>query len=206
MDLTSFLNCIEQGIIPDSAPDGLEPGGWGLRRFDLGYFEARDICISYGMWAIVDKRWTRALAEWIGDRKVLEIMAGAGWLAKALNDYGVGITATDDYSWDNRHSKAKRVYPVKCAHCLEAISKYPADILICSWPPYGEDAITAAARLWGPEKPIIMIGESRGGCNAPDDFWAGYEAEPADFPMVSWDGIHDFVHIGYFREERNGRE
>jgi hypothetical protein len=204
MDIKAFLDCIQQGIIPDSSPDGLTSGGRSYQKLlDAGfpYWQAREICIKFGMWAIVDKIWTKDLAEWIGQRKVLEVMAGAGWLAKALADCGVKIMATDDYSWDkDTHKEIKRVYPIQNLHALEAITIIEADILLCSWPPYEDDTILQAARLWGPERPIIYIGEWNG-CNTVPEFFDHFQTIACQFPMVSWDGIHDHVFIGYYRKE-----
>jgi hypothetical protein len=152
------------------------------------------------MWAIVSQEWTTQLAEWIGERKVLEIMAGAGWLAKALSDCGVNIVATDSGDWDERHDKMMRLYPIKKHDAANAVRLFDADILICSWPPYGSDAICDAATVWGTERPIIYIGEGDGGCNAPEEFWEHFrEMDNApNIPLISWDGIHDHIFFGHY--------
>lgn len=202
MDLSLFLECVKTGTIPDSPPDGLASGGYRL-GLSLNYFDARTVCNRYGMWAIVDKVWTKELANWVGNRKVLEIMAGAGWLARALSDYGVEVVATDDYSWDKEnHKQMRRVYPVTKLHALEAIATIKADVLLVSWPPYGDDTVYRAMRLWGTRKPIVYIGEPEGGCNAPDLFFEEFKPirHPV-FPLVCWDGIHDGVMIGKWKGE-----
>lgn len=43
--------------------------------------------------------FARELKKVIGEGTVLEIGAGTGLLAKYLDDVGVNITSTDDYSW-----------------------------------------------------------------------------------------------------------
>ena len=170
-------------------------------------WEIRDKATSRGMWAIVDKTWTKELAEWVGDRNCLEIMCGFGWLAKALKDHGVDVTATDDQSWDgNRHSIGKPFDFVENLDGLSAVKKYKdAEVLIVSWPPYQGDEICRICEAWGEEKPIIYIGEMGGGCTACDEFHENfnirnYYDEGPFFYMPQWDGMHDEVVIGYYKK------
>lgn len=207
MNLQAYLDHVITGQIPPLPPDGLSPGGHNFTRFGeewREYYEARDKCNERGMWPIVDMAWTKQLADWIGQRSALEIMAGGGWIAKALNQHGADIVATDDYSWAGKHSQMIPVYPVGRLHALEAVVTIPADILLISWPPYGDETISAACRLWDSAKPIIYIGENDGGCNAPESFWECFQVDNSvpHFPMVSWDGIHDYVMIGYWVDPR----
>ena len=44
----------------------------------------------------VFRKWTNPLAKFIGDRKVLEVMAGNGMLAYTLKRSGIDIIATDN--------------------------------------------------------------------------------------------------------------
>ena len=58
---------------------------------------------------IITKKLCRALAKFIGDRKVLEVMSGLGCLAKGLRDEGVDIKATDNFTYSrysNRDQKS----------------------------------------------------------------------------------------------------
>lgn len=203
LPLLAFLAHLERGEIPPAPPIGASVTGYG--RIDenwLDQHEARDAATDRGMWAIVDRIWTRQLADWIAGRRVLEIMAGAGWLARALADYSVSITATDSGDWDERHDKMRRVYPVEKLSAVDAIATYPdADILLVSWPPYGSGDIVDAAHAWSPRRPIVYIGESEGGCNPPDEFFDGfcYDETAPEFDLMSWDGIHDNVHVGYWK-------
>jgi hypothetical protein len=190
MNVDDFLEYVNFGDIPPEPPE----------VSDWMYHEHRSTCTDLGMWAIVDMRWTKQLADWINGRTVLEIMAGCGWLAKALTLHGVNITATDDLSWSERHGGDTLVHPVIQAEASEAIEKYPADVLIVSWPPYGGTAILQAMKAWGSDRPVVYIGESNGGCNAPAEFFIGLhpiEDQPP-FHLAQWPGIHDYVEIGYW--------
>ena len=75
-----------------------------------------------------------------------------------------------------------------------------ADVLLVSWPPYEDDTIIKVCRTWGPNRPIIYIGEHDGGCNAPAEFFDHFQEidNQPNIPLMSWDGIHDYVLIGFF--------
>ena len=208
MHIDNYLECLKNKTIPPTFPDGLiSGGGWNDeidRSFDnwfMKVYEAREKLTKKGLWTVIDQKWTKILADWIGDRKCIEIMAGAGWLAKALSESGIDIVATDNDSWTNKaHTELEKVYLIECLDAVEAVSSNykDRDILIVSWPPYNDDTICEVCEKWGTKKPIVYIGEGEGGCNAPDDFWKRFKKikNTPDIPMVSWDGIHDYVTIG----------
>lgn len=204
-----YASQIEQGIIPDWAPHGTSPRGFDYSiEHSLETYKARDVCTRRGLWTVIDRNWTGVLADWIGDRKVLEIMAGAGHLAKALSERGIEVVATDNFSFKKRHLNLVAMYDILPMEAVAAAGKLTADVLIVSWPPYGEMAVVDAVRAWGPERPIVYIGESDGGCNAPEQFFAGFFEDEDDdaphVPMMSWPGLHDQVMIGHWREPEGG--
>lgn len=160
--------------------------------------ELRDACIKRGLWTLLAQDWVDKLAERIGDGTVLEIMAGGGWLAKALSNAGVEVIATDDGSWNDKHTKMKPLVSIEWISAIVAVKKIKADALLVSWPPYGKHHIVETAKAWEGDRPIIYIGEDEGGCNAPDEFFVYFEnTETMDIPQ-HW-GLHDFVQIGYWK-------
>ena len=200
MRLEEYVENVENGIVPPEPPFGATFNGRSSNS-GIEYFRARETCCKHGMWPVVDLRWTKMLAEWVGDRKVLEVMAGPGWLAKALQIHGVDIVATDNESWNDRHSKATPLCTVLKMEAKEAVEKLgsEADLLLVSWPPYDETAVCDALEGW--DKPVIYIGEGEGGCGPPDRFWNHFRelADIPEFPMVSWYGLHDYVQIGTYK-------
>jgi len=198
------MTFIRDGKVPPEPPNWLTRNGYsspGLRNYS-SYWEARRECTEHGMWAIVDLNWTKVLAGWIGGRKVLEIMAGRGWLAKALAFHGTSITVTDNYGWAAKHDKTKNVHPVIRLKAENAIRKYAdAEVLIVSWPPCNGHEIIRVAEIWGRGRPLVYIGEGGGGCNAPEGFFEHFKEldnDHPDIPLYSWDGIHDHVWIGHW--------
>lgn len=207
LPLSDFLAYIARNEIPPLPPEFASYGGT-IYPFEYTHMAARDACLHRGMFAIVDQVWTRALADWIGQRTVLEVMAGAGWLAKALRQHGIDIVATDDNSWHNLGNDDVHfrfdltpVSPIERLDAQAAITKYAdRDILLVSWPPM-EEAIADACTLWGVGKPIVFIGEGDGGCTASENFFAHFcHDESLIFPMLAWPMVHDFVQVGTWKE------
>lgn len=206
--LSTFLKYIKSGTVPP-APPNIGTTDWfngAIQRLSydelgndfLNKWRARETCIQHGMWAIVEKGWTKKLAKWIGNRKVLEIMAGRGWLARALSEYGVEIIATDSGRWDDKHTAIENVFPVQRTDAVNAVREIDADVLLVSWSPYGDETITKACEAWGRGRPILYIGESTGGCNAPDSFFEHFKIDETapEIVIPQWDGLHDRLMIG----------
>ena len=211
MDIDAFMECVRQGTIPPSSPDGLDEHGWAHPEWyyhGTEHLRDRNECNERGMWAIVSRDLARAMAEYISGRQVLEIMAGAGWLARALADEGVSIIATDNGEWDSRHEKMRRLFPIEQLEASGAVRQHPeTELLLVSWPPYAESAIVPACESWGTERPIIYIGETAGGCNAPDEWWDHFwEDRETQIPLASWPGLHDHVFVGHWSNGHNAHE
>lgn len=194
--VAEWESCIQAGRVPDETPN------W----FELEQYCSRDFCTRRGMWALVDMQWTKCLADWIGSRSVLEIMAGRGWLAQALSRHGINITATDDYSWNQQHiAQPVPVHqPVLHYSASRAVTLLQADILLVSWPPMNSKALARACHIWGPDRPIIYIGEWHG-CTGTDQFARDFHLIHAVYDFVdmpSWSGMHDNVNVGHYKRNR----
>ena len=89
-----------------------------------------------GIYCFYSRQLIEKLAVLIGSRPCLEIAAGDGTLTRFLKDHGVRITATDDCSW-----KYAVHYPdsVVKRDAREALREYEPEVVICSWPPAGND-------------------------------------------------------------------
>jgi hypothetical protein len=172
------------------------------RHLSLTHF--REAFVNKGLWVCIDQTWTKILAEWIGKRRTLEVMAGGGWIAKALQDHGVSIVATDqDAKWHNRH-KELPTWPdlqVLKMGARKAVNSYTtAEVLVISWPPYTNTEIVRVMDAWGTTRPVIYIGESVGGCTACDTFFDHFEMEEfiPELHLQQWPGINDYVFTGFW--------
>ena len=70
---------------------------------------------------------------------ILEIAAGDGTLSRFLAGTGLQIQASDDFSWESTAKAAKQsaLSQVMDLEAGAAIAKYQPSVVICSWPPAG---------------------------------------------------------------------
>lgn len=129
-------------------------------RFDPETENRGELHQMTGMWTLVDKTWTKTLADHIAGRHCLQVFAGRGWLAQALSDHGVQITATSRFS-TNDGSNGGLVYDVMDISAREAVQRFDFEVLIFGWPPANEEAaevLLEAVRM-GRQFEIVFIGE-----------------------------------------------
>lgn len=102
----------------------------------------------------------REMADFIGGRKVLEVFGGNGYLASLLSEHGVDVHSTTIFRSHDGHDRGM-YFDVEEAEASAAISAYGAtsDVLLMSWPTADEAALQAL-KAWGPDKPVIYIGET----------------------------------------------
>lgn len=203
MEIEEYLGYIERYEIPPEPPTVTALNDYrNLGDEWKEQLETRSTCIQYGLWIVIADTWLKPLADWIGDRKCLEIMAGGGWLTKGLENHGVSIVATDDFSWEGRHSMMVPLVHITAEDAVYAARLSPEmEIMIVSWPPYSDgqgDVIVQACDAWGEKRPIVYIGETSGGCNAPDEFFDRFAIDESapEIDLPQWWGIHDRLLIG----------
>lgn len=177
---------------------------WELR------YEHRSNALKKGMFAFVSWEWVIPFAEWIGERKCLEVMAGRGWLSYALRQRDIDVIATDDYSWHKEQKWEEPVTTVEEINCVDSITVYgrDIDILIMSWPYMDSNAYDTIKALHevNPEALIVYIGEGYGGCTADDMFFEHISFieddelfNKASGRFKSFDGIHDRLRLGKYK-------
>lgn len=92
-------------------------------------------------------------------KRVLEVFAGNGLLAKGLTERGVDIRSTSLFSGIDGHDQGMH-FPVEKIEASDAVDRYGpwADALLMSWPPANEAAAKCVVR-WGKDRDVIFIGE-----------------------------------------------
>lgn len=130
-------------------------------------------------WGNVDDTFADTLARWIAGRRVLEVFAGNGLLARLLADRGVDIVSTSLFSGHDGHDRGMHfdVLEMEASHAAMAFGD-ERDILLMCWPTADQGALRCLAE-WDPAKPVLFIGEvtdlslgymGLGGC-ASDEFF-----------------------------------
>jgi len=89
-----------------------------------------------GIYCFYSRKLVKQLAKEIGDRRALEIAAGDGTLSRFLRAEGVDITATDDHSWEHAIDFPQ---DVEKQDAKTALQKHRPQVVICSWPPAGNN-------------------------------------------------------------------
>lgn len=170
----------------------------------------RQAYIKLGMYGFVSWRWIEPFVEWINGRKVLEVMAGRGWLSHALRLKDVDVIATDNFSWSNHNGWKEPLTKIIEADAVKSIDLFgdKVDIVVMSWPYMDNTAFQVLKRLHevNPSALVVYIGEHNGGCTADKAFHQHFEEiKDKKFNNVisnyqSWHMIHDRPFLGKYRE------
>jgi hypothetical protein len=128
-----------------------------------------------GIYCFYSKPLVRRLAALIGDRRALEIAAGDGTLSRFLADAGVDVTPTDDHSWRDVDVPATVVRQ----GAREAVRARRPEVVICSWPPAGNDFEREVFRTDSVELYVVIGSRHR---FATGD-WEAYERQ-TDFELA----------------------
>lgn len=184
-----WIEAVREGRVPEGPP--VRPKTYALSWELIAHQR------GYGMWANVDLSWTKHAAEWIGERRALEVMSGRGWLASALRHHGVDLIATDDYSWG---TGGERLTEVVKRNATRAVREFggEADVLIAAWPPYNSRAMDVAIRAWGREKPVLFVGEiwgATGSKHLTTVVMKGWACQ-VRWGYSAWPNFHDDVFTG----------
>jgi hypothetical protein len=85
-----------------------------------------------GIYCFYSRELIEGLRVLLEGKTCLEIAAGDGTLSRFLQERGIQIRATDDYSWSR-----SIVYPetVERLSAKQALAKYQPQAVVCSWPP-----------------------------------------------------------------------
>lgn len=180
---------------------------------ELEKHRMRDEYLARGMYAFVCWDWVDPFVEWIAGRKCLEVMAGNGWLAKALRMKGVDLIATDDNSWrgNKKRNWGDFVSDVEEMDAVAAIKNYvkDVDIVIMSWP-YMDDVASDVLTMmnkFNPNAVLVYIGEGDGGCTASSEFFNSFEESddekfrPVQRAFIPWPYMHDYIMVGKHKAE-----
>lgn len=170
----------------------------------------RQLYIDSGMYGFVSWKWVNPLVEWINGRKVLEVMAGKGWLSHALRLKGVDVIATDNFTWLNERNWGDPLTDIIEEDAVTSIELFgdQVNIIIMSWPYMDNTAFQVLKKIHevNPSALIVYIGEYYG-CTADEEFHQKFdEIEDEKFSNVinnyqSWNIIRDRPFLGKYNDD-----
>ncbi|MCO6704694.1 class I SAM-dependent methyltransferase [Streptomyces sp. CHB9.2] len=130
----------------------------------------RDAYVRNNAWFILTTENADYLANFLKDKKTLEVGAGTGYMAAHLRKRGVtDYRAVDLWSsWYWTHDIAN--FGSECGDALE-VDFDPYDIIIMTWPPMGSDFAHKVAKKMRVGQILIHEGEGYMGCTGNDAFY-----------------------------------
>ena len=146
-------------------------------------------------WSIITQEVISKIKDVSKSKKILEVAAGSGYLAKHLQDAGVEVVATNlnDTDWDVNDVSFSDVQDIDA---IDAIDTIDFDIVLFSWCPYESDLATKVFQNLGTGKIYIHIGEGWYGCTANDEFFETIEGHSSEaIHLLTFDGINDYMEV-----------
>lgn len=149
-------------------------------------------------WTITDPA-TVAFVAAHADAGLIDPMAGTGWWAHVLAEYGVDTVCFDAAPGTSNYHKDEALHvPVTRMDAAAAVAQHHGGrTLLLSWPPYDTADGVNALRAYRGDR-VVFIGETDGGCCGDDDLFAELAAHwalVAEHTPVQWDGLHDVVNV-----------
>lgn len=164
-----------------------------------------ELISSFDMYSYPNEDFMMGLDAYIGERRVLELMAGQGYLTaglRALNPNRT-IIATDNQAWlDQPGEHIPPVTEVLNEDAMKALERhgYESDVIIMSWAP-DTDAIDWQVLSWirehVPNVELLVIGEKNGATNS-QRFWQETKLTPLNVlntSLKSFDLIDEKIYI-----------
>lgn len=201
LQVQSLLNT---GILNKDSYDLFKPTNEFQLNMTLSLF--RDDYINrYGFY-LVSEDFLEKSVKLFGNKKILEVGAGSGFLSSCLEYNGLDIIATDKQIENNPYgfnNKNQKLIEVDSIQFLKE-NKNNFDVILMSWPDYSSNFADTILKHMKADQILIYIGESYGGCTANDNFFDRLEKstillenETLEFKnsSFSWFGIHDKVRI-----------
>lgn len=138
-----------------------------------------------GIYCFYSRELVKALTGLVGKRPCLEIAAGDGTLSRFLSEAGGDIRATDDYSW--RHDVS---YPesVQRMDARTALEHYSPEVVLCSWPPAGNDFERQVFRTLSVSTYVVILSRQRHAAGN----WHDYESQ-TDFAYAEAEALSRLV-------------
>ena len=136
------------------------------------------ICEELKIWQVLSLEFVRDLGRLLerlsGGTRVLEVMAGSGYLSHHLNQARNGLVHPTDIGGDrmsafNRMSRVLQSVE-RGLDWREALEKYRPTVVLASWVPYKENLWDPLMREFDFVEVGVDIGETQGGCTGVSEY------------------------------------
>ena len=146
-------------------------------------------------WAIFDIFTIMSIINFAENQIILEVASGNGFLSKLIELLGGEIIPTEPM---NGYCDFKLFYSrIRKLNAVEAVIKYPTNVLLMCWPSYLDNYAINALQLFNGDK-FIFIGEDKYGCTANDAFFDYLEEKwtlAKKINIQNWYGIYDTLNF-----------
>lgn len=122
---------------------------------------------------IISAELLNALATFLRGRRVLDVGAGTGYIARLLHDKGIDVRAIDSRNGPNTRTQwwEKELYfEVELADVL-CMTEFDADVVVMTWPCKYTKFSEHVANCLKRGQFLIYQGEPRKGCTGTDEFF-----------------------------------
>lgn len=141
---------------------------------------------------IISAELLNALATFLRGRRVLDVGAGTGYLARILHDKGIDIQAVDSRNGPNTRTQwwEKQLYfDVKLVDVLD-MTEFDTDVVIMTWPCMDTKFSEHVASCLKKGQILIYQGESKSGCTGTNEFF-DLVADRRRFAQLHYDPIDE---------------
>jgi hypothetical protein len=180
-----------EDVAPEDLPDppiGVDEDEWLSRAINQS--DRRRTFIAFYSWAVPTREAVKAIADFVGERKLLEVFAGGGLWARLLNASGVNVVATD-----GEPPPVLEHFAVETVEAEAAVLAHPecGALLVC-WPPFRNEAAYRALRAFTGDR-LVFVGDAR--FTAEPRFHALLTEWPLqdEIAIPSWPGLDDSVYL-----------
>jgi 8-oxo-dGTP pyrophosphatase MutT (NUDIX family) len=148
-------------------------------------------------WNFPDKEMYVDICDFADEEEILSVGSGSGFNERCLDLYGAEVKATDAFRGFGYERKRSWIEVEKCTG-VEAVRKYENNVLLLSWPPYGDPMAYRTLSEFKGSK-LVYIGEEELGCTCDDRFFGlleGWELKKEIHPL-RWKNMHDscFLYV-----------
>ena len=165
---------------------------WSLRK---------DYIKAYGF-TFLSSNFLLSLRDFIGERTLIDLMCGSGYISHELRFLGIKTIQVDDKSWKSDHwwnENNRKHSDLIASHSVRYLRENPpssSSVILVSWP-YMNNIMFAIARTLrrqGFQGDLLYIGEGVYGCTADTRFFNSFQLEELSFQPLQWSGMHDRIH------------